>query len=141
MLESTHIRILAFSPSGIKRCWVNIDNTFASICKQINENLFVIEWDPKRYKDGLHYITANVVDNDDQENRVMQPFRLDGKQTLKFDIMAEFILKTEFMVLFQSIYWVSFALVALPLILLRMWHDLIKGIEFFFYISYKIFII
>ncbi|XP_031628845.1 transmembrane protein 62-like [Contarinia nasturtii] len=125
-IESTHIRIMAFSPSGIKNCQIIIDNEFGKSCKQVNDNLFVVEWDPLRYQDGLHYISAIVVDNDDREQRVMQPFRLDRKQTLKFDMMAEFILKTELPFLLQTIFWVSLTLFVLPLILLRIWHDLIK---------------
>lgn len=69
-LESTHIRLLAFSPAGINNCIVTIDSDFKEKCEKINENLFVVKWDPMKYSNGLHYITATVVDDYGRENQV-----------------------------------------------------------------------
>lgn len=125
--ESTHIRILAFSPAGIKSCSVQIGNDFIETCKQINDKLFVVAWDPKRYQNGLYYITVNVEDNDGRKNGAKQPFKLDEQQSLKFDLFALFILRTDATTIFKSLFWFSLILCVFPLIFLRIWHELIKG--------------
>lgn len=99
-------------------------------CQQINDNFFVVEWNARHYQYGLHSITIIVSDNDDQVKQVTQPFSLDEKQTLKFDIMAEFLLKMELTTILVSIFWCSIVLLVAPLILLRVWHELIKGRKF-----------
>lgn len=118
---------MAFSPSGIKNCLVKIDDDAMESCQQINDNFFVVEWNARRYQYGLHSITIIVSDNDDGVKEVTQPFRLDEKQTLKFDIMAEFLLKMELTTILVSIFWCSIVLLVAPLILFRVWHELIKG--------------
>lgn len=69
-LKSTHIRLLAFSPAGISKCIVRIDNDFKEKCTKINENLFVVSWNPEKYKKGIHYITATVVDDYGRDKEV-----------------------------------------------------------------------
>lgn len=129
--ESTHIRILAFSPSGIKSCTVDIGDSLKENCKQINDNFFVVPWDPKLYHNGLYYITVTVVDKDDREKQVIQPFKLDEKQSLKFDLMALFVLQTDATTIFKTLFWFSLVVCTAPLIFLRVWHELVKGITFF----------
>ena len=132
--DSTHIRILAFSPSGIKNCIVEIGTEFNETCKQINENFFVAPWDPKRYKNGLYVLTVTVIDKKGRENRVTQPFQLDEQQSLEYDLLARLILKSDAIVIFQIIFWFSWAICVVPLIFLRIWHELIKGVYSTFFI-------
>lgn len=119
---------MAFSPAGIKSCVVQIgNNEFNKNCKQINAHFFVVPWDPERYQNGLHYITVNVVDNDGRENQVHQPFKLDEQQTLDFDLLALFVLKTDATTIFKCLFWFALSLCVFPLIFLRIWHELVKG--------------
>lgn len=128
LIESTHIRILAFSPSGIRSCSVKIGSEFKENCKQVkNSNLFVVQWNPKRFEDGLHSINVTVVDNDGRENEVVQPFRLDDIQSLNFDLAARFILQTDAITIFKGFFWFSFILCVGPLIVFRIWHELVNG--------------
>lgn len=69
-LESTHIRLLAFSPAGIEDCFASIDDGFAVECRKVNENFFVVPWEPTKYASGLHSITVTVVDRSGNENEV-----------------------------------------------------------------------
>lgn len=125
--ESTHIRILAFSPAGIKSCTVQIGNDFKEVCKQVNGNFFVVPWNTKRYQNGLYYITVTVADNLDRVNQVVQPFRLDDQQSLKFDTMALFVLKTDATTIFRTLFYLSLVTCISPLIVVRIWHELVKG--------------
>lgn len=118
---------MAFSPSGIKSCTVEIGNELKETCKQDNDNFFVVPWDPKQYENGLYYITVTVVDNDNRENQVTQPFKLDEKNSLKFDLMALFVLQTDATTIFKSLFWFSLVICVAPLIFLRIWHELVKG--------------
>lgn len=125
--ESTHIRILAFSPAGIKSCTAQIGNGFKETCRQINDNFFVVSWDPKRFEKGLHFITVTMADNADRVNQVEQPFRLDDQQTLKFDMMALFVLKTDATTIFKGLFYMALITCISPLIFIRIWHELVKG--------------
>lgn len=125
--ESTHIRILIFSKVTIRSCTVKIEQHFEQNCKQVNEHLFVVSWNPSHYRDGLHYITVTVIDTGNHEKSVTQPFRLDGKQSLHFDTLASFVLHTDFMVITERLFWFSFFLCVAPLIFFRVWHELVKG--------------
>lgn len=60
--ESTHIRILAFSPDGITNCSVSINYQPVIYCTKASDNLFVVKWDPNLYKTGSHVITVRVID-------------------------------------------------------------------------------
>lgn len=108
---------------------MQIDKDFNENCQQVNENLFVVPWNPEHYHEGLHFITVIVVDKNDRENKVTQPFRLDEKQTVYFDTLAQFVLHTHAITIFKSLFWFSIALCVAPLIFFRIWHELIKGNE------------
>lgn len=69
-VESSHIRLLAFSPVGIADCSVKIDESFEKQCEQVTENLFVVEWNPKLYKDGVHHVIVTVADKLNRQKRV-----------------------------------------------------------------------
>lgn len=125
--ESTHIRILAFSPVGISSCTVKIGKDFNANCKQVNDNLFVVPWSPENYREGLHHMTVTVVDKSNRQNEVTQSFRLDEKQTVYFNTMAQFVLHTHAIVIFKSMFWTSILLCIAPLIFFRIWHELVKG--------------
>lgn len=125
--ESTHIRILAFSPVGIKTCAVKIGDDFNEYCKKVNENFFVVPWNPQLYRKGLQSITVTVTDHYGRVKEVTQPFRLDGKQTLNFDTLAKFFLNTDATIIFKSFFWASVFLCVTPLIFFRIWHELVIG--------------
>lgn len=87
----------------------------------------MVPWDPKHYHDGLHHITVTVVDKNNRKNEVTQPFRLDEKQTVYHDTLAQLMLHTHTITIFKSLFWFSVMLCTAPLIFFRIWHELIKG--------------
>lgn len=53
--NSTHIRILAFSPAPIEIVQLTLDNgDFWETCDNVDGPLYVTKWDPKLYSTGLH---------------------------------------------------------------------------------------
>lgn len=118
---------MIFSKVGIRSCTVKIGNDFNENCKQMNANLYVVPWDPTIYREGLHYMTVTVIDNDSRENQVVQPFRFDEKQSLHFDPIALFVLYTDATLIFKSVFWFSLFLCVSPLIFFRIWHELVKA--------------
>lgn len=72
-IESTHIRILAFSPAGMRRCDVSIGKYFKGQAEQTNDNLFVVRWHPRKYRNGLHKINVICSDKHGREEEVNSP--------------------------------------------------------------------
>lgn len=127
ILESTHIRILIFSQASLSICKVQIDNEFKGDCQHADDNLFVIPWNPERYREGLHHITVTVVDTYGRKNEVTQPFRLDEKQTAYFSTMAQILLHISESTYMKLFLWLAIFLCVTPLIFCRIWNELIRG--------------
>lgn len=69
-IDSTHIRILAFSLSDIVECSVRIDLNSWEDCKKITNNLFVKKWDPRLYRIGIHNIEVIIKDKSGRSKAV-----------------------------------------------------------------------
>lgn len=69
-LDSTHIRILAFSLSDIVECSVRINLNAWQNCKKITKHLFVRKWDPGHYGAGIHNIEVIVKDKQGRSKSV-----------------------------------------------------------------------
>lgn len=106
---------------------MKIDPDFNENCQRVNENFFVVPWNPEHYRDGLHSITVIVVDKNNRTNEVTQSFRLDEKQTVYFDTLAQLILHTNLIIPFGILFLASILLCVVPLIFFRIWHELIRG--------------
>uniref|UniRef100_A0A8B9FPV4 Transmembrane protein 62 n=1 Tax=Amazona collaria TaxID=241587 RepID=A0A8B9FPV4_9PSIT len=57
---STHIRILAFSPSVIASIKVYIDGVYLGNAHQVSGPLYVLKWSPQNYSEGFHHIDVTV---------------------------------------------------------------------------------
>lgn len=62
MRHSTHVRILAFSPSRVSsvRAWVDGTPLPSPTPTASSEYLFTSPWDPERFSYGLHTISVSV---------------------------------------------------------------------------------
>uniref|UniRef100_A0A663MP28 Transmembrane protein 62 n=1 Tax=Athene cunicularia TaxID=194338 RepID=A0A663MP28_ATHCN len=60
ILYSTHIRILAFSPSVIISVKVHIDGVHLGNAHQVSGPLYVLKWSPQNYSEGFHHIDVTV---------------------------------------------------------------------------------
>lgn len=124
-LESTHIRLLVFSPGKITECQVKIDAGSWKDCKRASRELFVVPWEPSQYKRGLHKLFVYVLDEDGRSRVVEQQFTLDGSR-LRFDFLARFVLMYDTNKVFQTFFSIALIIYLVPLCVFRIWHTLVR---------------
>lgn len=125
-LESTHIRMLAFSPAKITECQVKVDQGEWSDCTQVSRELFVVAWTPEKYGRGLHKISVFIRDEDGRYRVVEQEFTLDGSRR-KFSTLARFVLMYDTNKIFQAFFSLALIICLLPLCVFRIWHMLVRN--------------
>lgn len=125
-LESSHIRLLAFSPSKISECQVKVDQEEWVDCTRSSRELFVVPWMPVMYTQGAHKITVFVRDEDGRYRVVEHEFTLDGSRK-KFSTMARFVLMYDTNKIFQAFFSVALISCLLPLCVFRIWHTLVRN--------------
>ncbi|XP_055642131.1 transmembrane protein 62-like isoform X2 [Toxorhynchites rutilus septentrionalis] len=124
-LESTHIRMLVFSPAKITECQVKIDQDEWVDCVAVSRELFVVPWKPQSYARGVHKLSAFVRDDDGRYRVVEQEFTLDGSRK-KFSTLARFVLMYDTNKIFQVFFSVALILCLVPLCVFRIWHTLVR---------------
>ncbi|XP_036591884.1 transmembrane protein 62 isoform X2 [Trichosurus vulpecula] len=95
LLSSTHIRILAFSPSSITSVTVKINDVYLGNAVHLSGPIFILKWNPRNYSEESHMIEVNVQDSTGRNNIVKHIFSLKGDIHVKFDFMPSFILLTD----------------------------------------------
>lgn len=131
-LESTHIRILAFSNAPITECHVRIYKhtstiiTFQSQCAESEKakNLFVAAWDPQKYRQGGHRIEVTIKDEAGRSTVQVHRFCFDGSDSggQNFSLMARFLLMTNFQIIAIVMFIVVYSVCVLPMSCFRIWH-------------------
>ncbi|XP_058792329.1 transmembrane protein 62-like [Phymastichus coffea] len=122
IIDSTHIRILAFSISSIKTVKVRINHENWMDCKNVKGPLYVVRWDSLNYKTGIHNIQVTVTDSEGREKTITQAFSLDGSR-LAFDVLPRLILMSDVSHIFQISFVILFLMLVLPLCCLRVYHN------------------
>ncbi|CAL1536281.1 unnamed protein product [Lymnaea stagnalis] len=91
--SSTHIRILAFSPTGIKGVTVSIDDRPREEALQAGagQPLYVLGWQPEKYSHGIHTIRVQVLDEAGKNVTISQTFSVDGTEK-QFEFLPRLIL-------------------------------------------------
>ncbi|EAT47735.1 AAEL001191-PA [Aedes aegypti] len=125
-LESTHIRLLAFSPAKITECQVKVDHGEWIDCTRISRELFVVPWSPEKYERGLHKISAFIRDEEGRHRVVEQEFTLDGSRR-QFSTLARFVLMYDTNKIFQAFYSMALITCLVPLCVFRIWHMLVRS--------------
>ncbi|KAL8169490.1 UNVERIFIED_CONTAM: Transmembrane protein 62 [Gekko kuhli] len=92
ILHSTHIRILAFSPSPIKFVKVSIDGIHLGEAFQVSGPLYVLKWSPQSYSQGLHQINVTVQDGSGRSTTQHHLFAMKENFSLKFGLLSSWIL-------------------------------------------------
>ena len=79
MKRSTHIRLLIFSRQPIKSVHVYLDNKLLGQAKPhpIKKTLFLLEWNPDDYANGIHQIQVVVEDSMKNKDNTAHEFALD----------------------------------------------------------------
>ncbi|XP_037994352.1 transmembrane protein 62 isoform X1 [Motacilla alba alba] len=104
ILYSTHIRILAFSPSVIISVKVYIDGVHLGNAHQVSGPLYVLKWSPKNYSEGFHHIDVTVQDASGRIGTQGHLFGMEENLSLRFDFWSSVILLTDHYVLARVLF-------------------------------------
>ncbi|GAB6029706.1 hypothetical protein CHUAL_005428 [Chamberlinius hualienensis] len=125
MTQSTHIRILVFSPSPITKVSVRLNEGEWTDCKHSNGPLYTAAWKPQQYSTGLHTITVTAQDSASRTKTTSHSFSLDGSR-ISFDFLAKIILMSNLNVASQVVLGLSVCIAVLPLCWIRVMHHYVK---------------
>ncbi|KAM3963689.1 LOW QUALITY PROTEIN: transmembrane protein 62 [Aphomia sociella] len=117
--HSTHVRILAFSDVDIVDVKISFDKISWMKCRHTEGPLYVCQWLPHLFTNGLHYLYIKVIDEIGKEAFVEHPFSLDGS-LVHFDVTPRILLMMDAGVLFQGIFATLLLFNILSLIILRL---------------------
>ncbi|NWV25540.1 TMM62 protein, partial [Origma solitaria] len=106
ILYSTHIRILAFSPSVIISVQVYIDGVHLGNAHQVSGPLYVLKWSPQNYSEGFHRIDVTVQDASGRIGTQGHLFAMEENLSLRFDFWPSVILLTDHYVLARALFGV-----------------------------------
>ncbi|XP_042308849.1 transmembrane protein 62 isoform X2 [Sceloporus undulatus] len=119
LLHSTHIRILAFSPSPINLVKVSIDGVHLGDAIQVSGPLYVLKWAPQNYSLGFHQIEVTVQDASDRSTTQLHTFAMEENLSLKFGLFASWILLTDHYIWVRIVFVLLIVLQILLLIIVR----------------------
>ncbi|XP_072480624.1 transmembrane protein 62 isoform X3 [Notamacropus eugenii] len=120
LFYSTHIRILAFSPSSITSVTVKIDDVYLGNAVHLSGPIFILKWNPRNYSEESHVIKVIVQDSTGRNKIVAHEFSIKGDIHVKFDFMPSFILLTDHYVVAQILF--ILIVVALQFLLMTFRH-------------------
>lgn len=121
-LNSSHVRVLVWSPTQLKTVSARIDasNHWLQM-RHVKGPLYVLEWNPKEYVLGLHSLEVMAIDADGRERKVEQPFSLDGSHP-SFDFWPRVLLMSNISSVFQFLFGCSVCLVIVVLCIFKYFH-------------------
>uniref|UniRef100_A0A8C4XRB3 Transmembrane protein 62 n=1 Tax=Falco tinnunculus TaxID=100819 RepID=A0A8C4XRB3_FALTI len=96
ILHSTHVRILAFSPSVIISVKVNIDGVHLGNAHPVSGPLYVLKWSPQNYSEGFHHIDVTVQDASGRISTRSHIFALEENLSRRFDFWPSVILLIDY---------------------------------------------
>ncbi|XP_072786128.1 transmembrane protein 62 isoform X4 [Taeniopygia guttata] len=104
ILYSTHIRILAFSPSVIISVKVYIDGVHLGNAHHVSGPIYVLKWSPQNYSEGFHHIEVTVQDASGRIGTCGHLFGMEENLSLRFDFWSSVILLTDHYVLARVLF-------------------------------------
>ncbi|XP_037252008.1 transmembrane protein 62 isoform X2 [Falco biarmicus] len=104
ILHSTHVRILAFSPSVIISVKVNIDGVHLGNAHQVSGPLYVLKWSPQNYSEGFHHIDVTVQDASGRISTRSHIFAMEENLSRRFDFWPSVILLIDYYVLARVLF-------------------------------------
>lgn len=132
-LDSTHIRVLAFSLDEIVECQIRLDQRSWETCTAVNRNLFVRPWTPQEFDDGrVHDIEVLVRDASGRSKQVRQPFTHgDTGDDIQFSTLARLALMLNTATIFRALFWTMTFICVVPMCAFRVWHHLVSSTYIF----------
>ncbi|KAJ7344782.1 hypothetical protein JRQ81_000732 [Phrynocephalus forsythii] len=119
ILHSTHIRILAFSPSPITLVKVTVDGVHLGDAVHVSGPLYVLKWSPQNYSRGFHQIEVIVQDTSGKSTTQHHTFAMEENLSLKFDLFASWLLLTDHYIWVRAVFVLLVMLQTALLILFR----------------------
>ncbi|KAH1022094.1 transmembrane protein 62 isoform X2 [Dendroctonus ponderosae] len=126
MLQSSHIRVLAFSLSRIKIVRVRISQESWTDLKHVKGPLYVTSWDAQKYRNGLQDIEVYVKDIEGREKTEKTSFSLDGSK-VAFGLLPRLALMSNVSCIFWSLFIASLIVYILPLLVMKYFHTAISA--------------
>lgn len=118
--KSSHIRVLTFSPNGIKFVRVQINDEPWQNMTHVSKGLYITPWIPEKYMENLHIIKVYVQDKKGRIKTLEQSFSLDGTRPV-FPLGARFALMGHISI-GQTIFILLLFIAVIPLCILRLLH-------------------
>lgn len=103
MLESSHVRVLVFSPITIKEAYFSIDESEELQLQESRDSkqLLVHPWNPKKLGSGIHKIRVRIVDAMGSARIIERSFST-GKTSLEINTLGGFLLSVRLQ------FWIRF---------------------------------
>ncbi|NXC15543.1 TMM62 protein, partial [Corythaeola cristata] len=135
ILYSTHIRILAFSPSVIISVKVYIDGVHLGNAHQVSGPLYVLKWSPQNYSEGFHHIDVAVQDASGKISTRGHIFAMEENLSLRFGFWPSVILLTDHYVLARVLFGLIVLIqIALLVIFRYLQKPALKGMNKFIFV-------
>ncbi|KAA0194483.1 hypothetical protein HAZT_HAZT001520 [Hyalella azteca] len=121
------IRVLAWSPSSIRRLSVRIDEAGAWVqLSHVKGPLYSARWQPALYTAGLHTLEVAAEDGDGRRVVHQQPFSMDGSKP-SFRLLPSILLTSNISAVFQFLFGCAVCLCILLLCVFRYLHYLMSS--------------
>ncbi|KAF2362484.1 Calcineurin-like phosphoesterase domain ApaH type [Trinorchestia longiramus] len=116
------IRVLAWSPSTIRRLAVRLDSSSEWLdLNHVRGPLYSVHWQPALYAAGLHTIEVLAQDVDGRQRIIKQPFSVDGSKP-NFRFWPRVLLMSNISAVFQFLFGCSVCVCILILCVFKYLH-------------------
>ena len=131
ILQSKSIRILAYSPVGIKSVSIKINKEDWKTCQHSSGNFYTIDWSPEDYESKVNILRVEVVDGFGDSKEITQSFvvRHEDAEELKYSLYARIILMGSPHTLLMSLWVTGFLMCSVPVVLARLLPALLEQIK------------
>lgn len=119
MINSTHIRVIAFSNASITSVKLTIDDKHKMEMNHAEGPLYVAAWNPKEYSTGLHKAQIYVTDSEGKSQAYIQDFSMDNsKEESSFG--ARLLIRVYFKSYVMAMFFFIVVVCTLPMLILRL---------------------
>lgn len=119
MLDSTHVRLLAFSDAHIDQVTVSFDGATWNLCENKEGPLYTCKWNPQLLKSTLQTLFVMVKDSNGREAIVDHRYTLDGSAD-SFYVTSRILLMLDAAYVFQFLFGILLVLNVVPLLIMRL---------------------
>lgn len=118
IMNSTHIRVIAFSNVTITKVQISIDGGDKKDMKNSAGPLYVLDWNTQDYKQGLHSLRVFVADSEGKEQEFEQKFSFDMSKD-DFSLGGRILIRGCFRSNVMTLYFFVVIVLTLPILCLR----------------------